>query len=342
MKVLLGMSGGVDSSAAAAILKNQGYDVSGLTLCLWGDCSKAQDDSKAVCKTLCLDHYSLDLKDEFDKEVISYFIDTYINGFTPNPCIVCNNKIKFGAMLENALNRGFDKIATGHYARIEKSGERYLLKRAKDLSKDQSYVLYGLNQHQLSHTLLPLGGYAKSEIRELAGSLSLITADKKDSQDICFVENGDYVSFIKSRGYEFESGDFVFKDGSIIGRHSGIIGYTVGQRKGLGIAMGHPVFVISKDTEKNRVIIGEESDLFKKFVRVKNVNFIPFDKLNTDMKVTAKLRYRHEAASAVIHPVSDDEILIEFDKAQRAAALGQSAVFYDGDTVVGGGVICGV
>lgn len=341
MKILVGMSGGVDSSAAAVLLKEKGYLVTGLTLKLC-EFDKEQDlsDAKAVCEKLGIEHLTLDLKEEFKEKVMDFFIAQYKEGLTPNPCLECNKYIKFGKMLDIAIEKGYDKIATGHYARVEKQGERFVLKRAKDLSKDQSYVLYSLTQHQLSHLELPLGELSKTQIRNIAEKEGLINANRPDSQDICFVPDGDYASFIqKADGFKSEKGDYVDINGNVLGEHQGVIHYTIGQRKGLGIALGKPQFVIDKSAEDNRVILGDEEHLFKKEVEVRDVNFITFDSLSKEMRVTAKLRYRHEPQPAVIYPLDKGKVRIVFDEPQRAPTSGQAAVFYDGDTVVGGGKI---
>lgn len=340
-KILVGMSGGVDSSAAALILKEKGYSVTGLTLKLCKE-DKEQDinDAKAVCEKLGIEHLTLDLKNEFQEKVIDEFINQYKIGLTPNPCLECNKYIKFGKMLELALEKGFDKIATGHYARVEKKGERFILKKATDISKDQSYVLYSLTQHQLKHLELPLGCLTKSEIREKAEESGLVNANRPDSQDICFVPNGDYAAFIEENGgFVSEKGNYTDINGNILGKHQGVIHYTIGQRKGLGIALGKPQFVIDKSSETNTVVLGDEENLFKKEVLVSDVNFIPFDKLEREMRVTAKLRYRHAEQPATIYPMDDTKVKILFDEPQRAPSSGQGAVFYDGDTVVGGGKI---
>ena len=340
-KVLVGMSGGVDSSATALILKEKGYSVTGLTLKLCKE-DKEQDisDAKAVCEKLGIEHLTLDLKKEFKEKVIDEFINQYKIGLTPNPCLECNKYIKFGKMLNLALEKGFDKIATGHYARVEKSGDRFILKKATDESKDQSYVLYSLTQHQLSHLLLPLGNLSKPQIRSLAEEKGLVNANRPDSQDICFVPDGDYAAFIEETdGFASEKGNYVDINGNVLGLHQGVINYTIGQRKGLGIALGKPQFVIDKDAETNTVILGDEEYLFKTEVLVKKPNFIPFDKLEEAMRVSAKLRYRHRAESATIYPLENGNVKIVFDRPQRAPSSGQAAVFYDGDTVVGGGKI---
>lgn len=337
MKVALGMSGGVDSSTSALILKNKGFDVSGVTLKLFGESDK---DAKAVCDRLGISHRVIDLTELFKDTVIADFISEYQNGRTPNPCIVCNEKIKFGAMLNDVLAQDGELIATGHYAVIENHNGRFLIKKPTDLSKDQTYVLYGLTQFQLSHTLFPLGDLTKTQVREIAAENGFINANKKDSQDICFVPDGDYVGFIERQlGISAKKGAFTDINGNVLGEHSGLINYTIGQRKGLGIALGRPAFVIEKDPLNNTVTLGDEKYLFKKNVNVKNVNFIPFDKLNGDLKCFAKLRYRHTEQPCILHPISETEVMIEFEKPQRAPAKGQSAVFYDGDYVIGGGII---
>jgi len=339
-KVLVGMSGGVDSSAAALILKNKGYDVSGITLTLTdNDNSRDIADAKAVCERLGITHTVLDLRKEFKEQVISYFINEYKSGRTPNPCIVCNKHIKFGAMLDYAERNGFDRIATGHYARVVQENGRFLLKRGADLSKDQSYVLYSLTQNQLSRLLLPLGEVSKPQVREMTEKAGLVSADRPDSQDICFVPDGDYASFIeKTDGFTSEKGDYVDIKGNTIGQHEGVIHYTIGQRKGLGIALGKPQFVIDKNPDTNRVVLGDEEHLFKRQVYVEDVNFIPFDELKTALPVYAKLRYRHKEQPAVIYPYKEG-MMIEFSSPQRAPSPGQAAVFYYSDVVIGGGII---
>lgn len=340
-KVLVGMSGGVDSSVTAKLLTDKGYTVAGVTLLL---CENENDssvsDAKSVCDKMGIEHYAIDLKKEFSRYVITDFIEEYKRGNTPNPCIVCNRTIKFGAMLDIAVSMGFDKIATGHYARIKEENGRYLLFKAKDESKDQSYVLYNLTQNQLSRVLFPLGEITKADVREKAVAESFVNADRPDSQDICFVSDGDYASFIESQsGFVSEKGNYVDINGNALGEHKGIIHYTLGQRKGLGIALGKPAFVIDKSAETNLVVLGDEEHLFKKEVIAYRVNFIPFDSLENEMRVTVKLRYRHKAASAIIMPMDDNKIKIIFDDPQRAPSPGQAAVFYDGDLVIGGGTI---
>ena len=341
-KVLVGMSGGVDSSSAAAILKNQGYTVGGITLFLCGIGDEQNEkDAKSVCNTLGIPHYSLNLEKEFSLFVKDYFVSEYIDGKTPNPCLECNRHIKFGKMIEEAKKLGYDKIATGHYAKIiRREDGRYLLYRADDLSKDQSYVLYSLTQEQLSHTLLPLGDKRKAESREIAAKNNLICADRPDSQDICFVPDGDYAAFIENHsGFVSKEGNYLNLEGNVLGKHKGVIHYTLGQRKGLGIALGRPQFVIDKNSLTNEVVLGDEEHLFKTEVEVEKVNFIPFDTLNSEIRAKVKLRYRHEPSDATIYPLENNKAKIVFDTPQRAPSPGQAAVFYDGDMCLGGGII---
>ncbi len=341
-KVLVGMSGGVDSSVCAYQLVKNGYNTAGVTLSLLKAQGDDQNicDAKSVCDKLNIEHYTVDLTDQFKALVIDDFINEYLSGRTPNPCIMCNRYIKFGKMLEKAQELGFNKIATGHYARVIEKDGRFLLYKAKDVSKDQSYVLYCLNQSQLASVVFPLGEFTKTEIREIAEAQGFVSAHKKDSQDICFVPDGDYASFIeKTADFVSTTGDYINLKGEKIGEHKGVIHYTIGQRKGLGIALGKPAFVISKNAQTNQVVLGENSDLFHKKVLVDKVNFIPFDNLENEMRVSAKLRYSQKEQGAVIKPLDNGRVLIEFDEPQRAASSGQAAVFYDGDMVVGGGTI---
>ncbi len=338
MKIMVGMSGGVDSSAAAALLCAQN-EVEGVTLSLLGCSSADTADAKAVCDRLNIPHRSIDLSQDFKQKVIENFISEYCLCRTPNPCIQCNRHIKFGKMLDIALLEGFDAIATGHYARIERAGNKYLLKKAVDTKKDQSYVLYVLNQKQLAHTLFPLGEYSKAEIREIAESRGLITAHKSDSQDICFVENGKYAEFIKAQTKrEFPEGDYVDTKGLALGKHKGIINYTIGQRKGLGIALGHPAFVISKDLQSNSVVLGAESELYSNRVLISDINLTAGEALQ-GIKAKAKLRYSQTEEPCRVHEVDTNTLMLEFERPQRAASAGQSAVIYDGDIVLGGGII---
>ena len=347
-RVALGMSGGVDSSVAAVLLKNNGFDVLGVTMRLF-DNSPLEDNAltsesinaRLVCESLKIDHTQLDLRKEFSKKIVDYFVNEYIVGGTPNPCVVCNKQIKFGIMQEKAFSLGCDFTATGHYAKKEQSGDRFLIKKAADTTKDQSYMLYTLSQNQIKNALFPLGDLTKAEIREIAAIKGFKSANQKDSQDICFVPSGDYASFIKTyTSKDFPEGFFISADGAVLGKHKGIINYTIGQRKGLGIALGSPAFVTDKKVENNTVTLStDQNSLFYKYVEIKNTNFIPFDDLKSDLRVKAKLRYRQTEQSAILHPISDNSLIIEFESPQRAPALGQSAVFYDGDILVGGGII---
>lgn len=340
------MSGGVDSAVTAALTSRKG-EAAGITLKLYdGDkpdliekFNREALDAADVCKKLGISHTVLDLKGEFYDFVIKHFIDEYLAGRTPNPCIQCNIHIKFGAMLDYARKNGFDNIATGHYARIEKCGDKYLLKKALDNTKDQSYVLYGLTKDQLSKTLLPLGDYTKQQAREIAADMNLCVARKSDSQDICFVPDGDYAKFIEqSAAVQFAAGDYLDLSGKVLGKHKGIVHYTIGQRKGLGIALGKHAFVLSKNANTNQVVLGDEEHLFYKQVEVSGVNVIAADNLD-GVSAAGKLRYRHNEQPCVIHQIEKDRVILEFDTPQRAPSAGQAAVFYDGDVVLGGGII---
>lgn len=352
-KVMVGMSGGVDSSVAAKLLIDSGYDVTGVTLKLFdgGDisedfrtcCSLSDvEDARSVCYRLGIDHFVFNFKEAFRKKVINQFTESYLNGKTPNPCIECNRHIKFDKMLRRAEELGFDYIATGHYAErvYDYKTNRYILKRPKDRSKDQTYVLYGLTQYQLSKTLFPLGEYEKSDIRRIAEAAGLINSRKPDSQDICFVPDGDYASFIKKNtGAEIKEGNFISADGDVIGRHKGIINYTIGQRRGIGISIGKPAYVTDKNALENTVTIGDESNLYKSEITAYDVNLIYLDSISDEMRVTAKVRYSRNEQAAVVIPSGNGEVLVKFDEPQRAPASGQAVVFYDGDVVIGGGTI---
>lgn len=344
-KVLIGMSGGVDSSAAVWLLQQQGCSVEGVTLLLTegSACGSSRDvaDARQTAERLGISHRVLDLRQVFSDTVIRDFTETYQAGATPNPCIVCNREIKFGAMLELALREGFDAVATGHYARVEQGENgRWLLKKALDATKDQSYVLYTLTQHQLQHIRFPLGDRIKSELRVTAAEKGLEAANKPDSQDICFIPNGDYAAFLeKTQGVVRTPGDFLDMDGRVIGRHGGMIGYTIGQRKGLGVAFGEPRFVVRKDARRNTVTLGRSEDLFTSALIADRVNWISIEALAAPMAVTAKTRYSQREAQAVIEPCGDDRVRVTFCEPQRAVTAGQAVVFYDGDVVVGGGTI---
>ena len=353
-KVLVGMSGGVDSSAAAALLLEQGYHVSGVTLRLFADNGAAAEatsagagtdaiqDAKSVCDKLEIAHVVFDFCNVFQQEVISRFACGYKKGLTPNPCIDCNKHIKFGMLLQRAQAMGYDLIATGHYVQrvYDSASGRYLLKKAADVTKDQTYVLYMLTQRQLAGTLFPLGSMQKKQARQLAQNMGLVSAQKAESQDICFVQDGDYAGFLeKEWGVASVPGDFIYKDGTPLGRHRGIIHYTIGQRKGLGISYVHPLFVLDKNAGSNRITLGENTDLFSNRLKARDVNFIAVKGLDTPLHVTAKTRYSQKEAKAVVHPLSESEVIVEFSERQRAITPGQAVVFYDGDVVVGGGTI---
>ena len=343
-KALIAMSGGVDSSVAAFLTQKKGFECTGAIMRLYdkspsGD--KDVSDARSVCEKLNMDFNVFDFRDEFKSMVIDNFIKAYEEGLTPNPCIECNKHFKFDRFLDKSTQLGMDYIVTGHYARIEKTGDRYLLKKGADETKDQSYVLYNLTQYQLSHTMFPLGSMTKSMIREIAVDNGLVNAAKKDSQDICFVPDGDYVSVIKEySGKDYPDGDFVNTKGEVIGRHTGIINYTIGQRKGLGCGFGQKVYVIDKDADTNVVVLGKNEELFTKTVNAKQVNWIASDNMPDKFRAYAKIRYNSKEAPATIIQTDETMITIEFDEAQRAPAKGQSVVIYDGDIVIGGGVIC--
>ena len=335
------MSGGVDSAVSAYLLKEKGYDVTGVTLRLCEENKCDSSDAKAVAERIGVAHTVDDMSDLFSQKVIDDFINSYKRGGTPNPCIVCNKHIKFGAMLDYAINKGMDYIATGHYARIEKAADgRYILRKAADLSKDQTYVLYSLTQKQLSRVIFPLGELSKSEVRSIAEAQGLINAHKRDSQDICFVPDGDYAAFIERyTGESFPCGAFVDSNGNKLGEHKGIIRYTIGQRKGLGIALGEPAFVCAKNAEENTVTLGKNEELFSKTAVAHSVNLITCDSIDAPMRVCAKVRYNQKEQPATAISIGNGRLKVEFDEPQRAICKGQSVVLYDGDIVVGGGII---
>lgn len=351
-KVVIGMSGGVDSSVAAYLLKQQGYEVIGIMMKLSPDnpdyeeneggcCSiSAASDARRVADVLNIPFYVMNFKDAFKKNVIDNFIDEYMEGRTPNPCIVCNKIIKFEEFLRKAKALGADYIATGHYAKIEKQEDRYVLKKADDDKKDQTYALYSLTQEQLSHTLMPCGDYSKPEIRNIAEKIGLEVYRKKDSQEICFIPDNDHGAYIKKySGREIKPGNFVDKKGRVIGVHKGIVYYTIGQRKGLGIAVGKPIFVTDINPLTNQVVLGDEEDIFKTELIAKELNFILFDELTSNLRVSAKIRYSAKPQVATLVPLENNRVKVIFDEKQRAITKGQSVVFYLENLVVGGGII---
>ena len=363
--IAVAMSGGVDSSTVAAMLHAEGHQVIGLTMQLWnqrrlaghtgmpetvqGRCCSLDDvyDARRVAETLGIPYYVVNHEDRFERDVVRPFVEEYLSGRTPIPCSLCNNHLKFDQLLIVAQQIGADALATGHYARVEfdQAGGRWLLKRPADRSKDQTYFLFGLTQEQLSRTLFPLGEMTKPEVRDLARHHGLALAEKPDSQEICFVPGGDYKNFLDA--YLAEQGDalpdtageLVTSDGSVIGEHQGIHHFTVGQRKGLGVATGSPLYVIQIKGDTRQVVVGNQEDLYSKTMRVKKINLISVAELSERMPVHVKIRHRHEPASAQLVASGTDEMTITFDQPQRAVTPGQAAVFYDGDVVVGGGWI---
>lgn len=352
-RVVVGMSGGVDSSATAALLLEQGYDVVGITLKLWPqDCvSRAEDkccgpqavtDARAVCHKLGIPYYLIDEASEFQKHVIQYFADEYKAGRTPNPCVMCNQNLKFGRLIGRADQLGARYIATGHFARLEPSpdGSRTLLKRGRDLRKDQSYFLFSLRQDQLSRALFPLGEKTKADTREVARHCQLKTADKEESMEICFVPDNDYGKFLQQAHLvEKHRGEIVDLNGQVLGHHEGVEFYTIGQRKGLGVSSPKPLYVIELDPEENRVIVGDDSALERDEFIAARCNFIPFEKLEEPTEATVKIRYNHPGTAALLTPLPDGKVKIRLHQPQRAVTPGQAAVFYQDDLVLGGGWI---
>ncbi|HKT87043.1 MAG TPA: tRNA 2-thiouridine(34) synthase MnmA [Candidatus Sulfotelmatobacter sp.] len=363
--IAVAMSGGVDSSTVAAMLRAEGHEIIGLTMQLWnqrrlagredmpeqvtGRCCSLDDvyDARRVAQQIGIPYYVVNHEDRFERDVVRPFVEEYLSGRTPIPCSLCNNHLKFDQLLIVARQIGAERVATGHYARVayDDSRGRWLLKRPADLSKDQTYFLFGLTQDQLSRTLFPLGDMTKPQVRELARKHGLALAEKPDSQEICFVPGGDYKRFIdaylaeQGESLPDTAGELVTTDGQVIGEHSGIHNFTVGQRKGLGVATGSPLYVIQISGADKQVMVGGDEHLYSSTLCARRVNLISVDDLREPMRVAVKIRHRHEPAAATIERAGEDEILVTFDQPQRAITPGQAAVFYDGDTVVGGGWI---
>lgn len=354
-KALIAMSGGVDSSLAAYLIKEQGYDPVGITMKLYDNedvcitnsktcCSLSDiEDARNVAEKLDMPYYVLNFTDDFQTKVIDRFVKGYKNAYTPNPCIDCNRFIKFDRLLQRAKEIDCDYVVTGHYANVEYDEKlgRYLLKKGIDASKDQSYVLYSLTQDQLSRTLFPLGNMYKSQIREIANKIQLINADKDDSQDICFIPDKDYASFIeKYTNEKFEEGNFIDKEGNVLGTHKGIIRYVVGQRKGLGLSLPKPMYVSSVNIHDNTVTLVYDQDLYTKTLDATDINLISVEDIYQPMRLKAKVRYKHEEQWAIVQQTGENSFHLEFEEPQRAITPGQAVVLYDGDVVVGGGSIC--
>lgn len=352
-RALIAMSGGVDSSVAAWLMVQKGFECTGAMMKLFDNddievskgktCCSLDDanDARAVAFRIGIPFYVFNFSDCFKQYVMERFVEFYKRGMTPNPCIDCNRYLKFERFLRRARELDIDYIVTGHYARIERNAQgRYILKKGVDASKDQSYVLYSMTQEQLAHTLFPLGGMQKSQVREIAQAQGFINAQKSESQDICFVPNGKYAQFIeKYTGDTFEKGNFVDTHGNVIGEHKGIVHYTIGQRKGLGLSQGKPVYVSSIHPENNTVVIGDEQAVYSNTLIAGDVNLIPVESLEQPMRVKAKLRYKQPEQPATVWQLDENTIQVEFDSPQRAITKGQAVVLYDGETVVGGGTI---
>ena len=373
-KALVAMSGGVDSSVAAYLMKQSGYDCMGATMKLFdenniyasnnkqnttftdhinGDTQQSQNsttyktdyatDAEEIAKALNMSFSVVDFSEQFKKYVIEQFIYSYENGMTPNPCIICNRHLKFDELFKYAMSLGYDFIATGHYVqiRLNENTGRYELLKAVDLSKDQSYVLYSLTQHQLSHAIFPLGSLSKNEVRSIATEQGFSNAGKKESQDICFVPDGSYTNFIEVyTGKKYPEGNFIDTKGTVLGKHRGIIYYTVGQRKGLGLSFSQPMYVSKVDPASNTVTLAGNEELFSKALTAHNINLISVEEISSPMRVMAKVRYSHKEQRATVTQPDKDTLYVEFDEPQRAITKGQSVVLYDGDVVVGGGIIC--
>lgn len=352
-RVVVGMSGGVDSSVAAALLKKRGYDVIGVTFKTWPkeECGssfgraccnlEAVTRSRLVCESLGMPYYVFDLSEEFKREVIDYFSSQYLKGLTPNPCVICNEKIKFGHLLKKARDLGAESVATGHYARVARSsGGRWILKEGRDKKKDQSYFLFSLSQEQLRHSLFPVGDITKDRARKIARSLGLATGDTISSQDVCFTQDMDYAGYIKNKtGVEIKEGDIVDKSGKVLGRHKGFLYYTIGQRRGLGVASSEPLYVTAIDAVRNRVVIGNKKDVMSKSLNARGINWISVKGIDKPLRLCAKIRYGAKKAKALVTKTGTNSARVDFDQPQEAPTPGQAVVFYRRDAVVGGGWI---
>jgi len=352
MKALIAMSGGVDSSVAAFLTKEEGFECTGCTMKLYNNedagisngktCCSLDDveDARSVAYRLGMPYYVFNFTEDFGKKIIDKFVDCYLRGITPNPCIDCNRYMKFDKLHDRARELGMDYVVTGHYAIVEKEGDRFVLKKAADETKDQSYVLYSMTQEQLAHTLFPLGKMRKTEARAIAERNGFVNADKPDSQDICFVPDGDYARVVEMRsGIKPQEGKFITSDGKVLGTHKGIIHYTIGQRRGLGIPGPYSYYVLSINTKDNTVVLGEKKELFSAETIVDELNWISGEAPTEPFECKVKIRYRHPEQPSTVYPLEDGKIRIVFKEPQRAITPGQAAVMYDGDTVLGGGII---